>query len=74
MRIIILSDTHGLHGFISSVPDGDVLIHAGDRVYVQRANTGALVILDGSDCDNEFRRGFIYDARMNTERAAARAR
>jgi predicted phosphodiesterase len=30
MRLVILSDTHGLHGFISSVPDGDVLIHAGD--------------------------------------------
>ncbi len=30
MRLVILSDTHGLHGFIGSVPDGDVLIHAGD--------------------------------------------
>jgi Icc-related predicted phosphoesterase len=30
MRLVILSDTHSLHGFISAVPDGDVLIHAGD--------------------------------------------
>jgi predicted phosphodiesterase len=30
MRLVILSDTHGLHGLIGSVPDGDVLIHAGD--------------------------------------------
>lgn len=30
MRLVILSDTHGLHGLIDTVPDGDVLIHAGD--------------------------------------------
>ncbi|MBI3568129.1 MAG: metallophosphatase domain-containing protein [Gemmatimonadetes bacterium] len=30
MRLIILSDTHGLHDAIGTVPDGDVLIHAGD--------------------------------------------
>lgn len=30
MRLVILSDTDGHHGFISFVPDGDVLIHAGD--------------------------------------------
>lgn len=30
MRLVILSDTHGLHGFIDAVPDGDILIHAGD--------------------------------------------
>jgi Icc-related predicted phosphoesterase len=30
MRLVILSDTHGLHGAIGTVPDGDVLIHAGD--------------------------------------------
>lgn len=29
MRIVCLSDTHGLHDGIS-IPDGDVLIHAGD--------------------------------------------
>lgn len=28
-RLVILSDTHGKHGELS-VPDGDVLIHAGD--------------------------------------------
>lgn len=32
MRIVVLSDTHGLHGLISAIPDGDVLIHAGDLV------------------------------------------
>ncbi|MHB1095617.1 MAG: metallophosphatase domain-containing protein [Gemmatimonadaceae bacterium] len=30
MRLVILSDTHGLHGCIPAIPDGDVLIHAGD--------------------------------------------
>src|SRR3954451_8476125 len=29
MRIIAISDTHGLHNAIS-IPDGDVLVHAGD--------------------------------------------
>mgnify|MGYP003676498896 FL=1 len=29
MRLILLSDTHGLHDCLS-VPDGDILIHAGD--------------------------------------------
>lgn len=29
MRIVLLSDTHGLHGQVS-VPAGDLLIHAGD--------------------------------------------
>ena len=30
MRLVILSDTHGLHHAIGNVPDGDVVIHAGD--------------------------------------------
>ena len=30
MRLICISDTHGLHRRIPEVPDGDVLIHAGD--------------------------------------------
>ncbi len=30
MRLVILSDTHGLHGLVPSIPAGDVLIHAGD--------------------------------------------
>lgn len=29
LRLVLLSDTHGLHGHIN-VPEGDVLIHAGD--------------------------------------------
>ena len=29
MRLVLLSDTHGLHRKIS-IPDGDVLVHAGD--------------------------------------------
>jgi predicted phosphodiesterase len=30
MRLIVISDTHGLHNRIDGLPDGDVLIHAGD--------------------------------------------
>lgn len=30
MRIVCISDTHGLHDEVK-VPDGDILIHAGDH-------------------------------------------
>ena len=30
MRIVMVSDTHGLHDRITALPAGDVLIHAGD--------------------------------------------
>lgn len=30
MRLIVISDTHGLHHRIDGPPDGDVLVHAGD--------------------------------------------
>ncbi|KXS54831.1 MAG: metallophosphoesterase [Marinobacter sp. T13-3] len=30
MRLVCLSDTHSLHRSIPEIPDGDVLIHAGD--------------------------------------------
>lgn len=30
MRLVVISDTHGLHGRVDGLPDGDVLIHAGD--------------------------------------------
>ena len=30
MRLVVISDTHGLHDRIESLPDGDVLVHAGD--------------------------------------------
>jgi Icc-related predicted phosphoesterase len=30
MRIVCISDTHSLHDHIPELPDGDVLIHAGD--------------------------------------------
>jgi Icc-related predicted phosphoesterase len=30
MRLVVISDTHGLHDTIKSLPDGDVLVHAGD--------------------------------------------
>ena len=30
MRLICISDTHGLHDRIEGIPDGDVLVHAGD--------------------------------------------
>ena len=29
LRLVLLSDTHGLHRELS-IPDGDVLVHAGD--------------------------------------------
>ncbi|MEM6671767.1 MAG: metallophosphatase domain-containing protein [Planctomycetota bacterium] len=35
MRIVCLSDTHGLHGMLD-VPDGDVLVHAGDFTQIGR--------------------------------------
>lgn len=30
MRLVCISDTHGMHRRIPAIPDGDVLIHAGD--------------------------------------------
>lgn len=30
MRIVAISDTHTLHNGLQNIPDGDVLIHAGD--------------------------------------------
>ena len=30
MRLVVISDTHGLHDSIGSLPEGDVLVHAGD--------------------------------------------
>mmetsp|Transcript_42298 Transcript_42298/g.62208 ORF Transcript_42298/g.62208 Transcript_42298/m.62208 type:complete len:318 (-) Transcript_42298:16-969(-) len=30
VRIVMISDTHGLHRAIGEIPDGDILIHAGD--------------------------------------------
>ena len=30
MRIVCISDTHGRHKKLKNIPDGDVLIHAGD--------------------------------------------
>jgi predicted phosphohydrolase len=30
MRLVVISDTHGLHDRIASLPEGDVLVHAGD--------------------------------------------
>jgi hypothetical protein len=30
MRLVVLSDTHGLHDRIESLPEGDILVHAGD--------------------------------------------
>jgi predicted phosphodiesterase len=39
MRIVFISDTHGLHGRMSApIPDGDILIHAGDGTNVGRMN------------------------------------
>jgi 3',5'-cyclic AMP phosphodiesterase CpdA len=30
MRLVVVSDTHGLHHRIESLPAGDILVHAGD--------------------------------------------
>jgi len=30
MRLVVISDTHGLHDRIESLPDGDILVHGGD--------------------------------------------
>ncbi len=30
MRLVVTSDTHGLHDKVDRLPDGDVLVHAGD--------------------------------------------
>lgn len=30
MRLVVISDTHGLHSGIEGLPHGDVLVHAGD--------------------------------------------
>jgi predicted phosphodiesterase len=33
MRLVIISDTHGKHRKLAPLPQGDVLIHAGDLMY-----------------------------------------
>ena len=30
MRLVVISNTHGLHNRIEGLPDGDFLVHAGD--------------------------------------------
>ncbi len=30
MRLVLISDTHGAHSRIGPLPEGDVLVHAGD--------------------------------------------
>src|ERR1039458_2425934 len=30
MQLVVVSDTHGLHNQIQGLPEGDVLVHAGD--------------------------------------------
>lgn len=37
MKIVLISDTHGLHDRVT-VPDGDILIHAGDATMTGRMN------------------------------------
>lgn len=32
MRLVCISDTHGFHEQMGSIPDGDLLIHAGDAL------------------------------------------
>ena len=39
MRIVCISDTHSLHeGMLYNIPNGDILIHAGDCTNVGRQN------------------------------------
>jgi len=30
MRVVCVSDTHSMHRTLGTIPDGDVLVHAGD--------------------------------------------
>jgi predicted phosphodiesterase len=30
MRLVLISDTHGLHDRVPQLPQGDILVHAGD--------------------------------------------
>lgn len=41
MRIVAISDTHGKHGCLRPLPEGDILVHAGD---VSRGGTKAQII------------------------------
>lgn len=35
-RIVVVSDTHGLHQFIGVLPEGDVFVHCGDILMIGR--------------------------------------
>jgi predicted phosphodiesterase len=48
MRIVAISDTHGLHGALS-IPDVDVLIHAGHLTSHGELNE-LLVMSDNKTC------------------------
>lgn len=41
LKIVAISDTHNKHRYIENVPDGDVIIHAGDIT-----NQGEITVLD----------------------------
>lgn len=41
MRIVLISDTHGLHRRLLKLPKGDVIIHAGDVTNVGRPEQAA---------------------------------
>lgn len=38
LRVVFISDTHNLHDSMLPVPDGDILIHAGDATMMGRMN------------------------------------
>ena len=37
MKLVCISDTHSMHRRIPEIPDGDVLVHAGDSLGWNRA-------------------------------------
>ena len=34
VKLVFISDTHGLHGNMKTIPDGDILVHCGDGLNV----------------------------------------
>lgn len=39
MKFVVISDTHGLHEDLQDLPNGDVIIHAGDFCHFSGAES-----------------------------------